>query len=110
MRLTPSEHEVQSAILEYLALHRIWHRRLNTGTMAGAHKGKRWFVRFGKKGDPDIIAYRYPHLIAIEVKGATGQLRPEQEEFRRDFEARAGCTYIVARRLEDVSEVLEGAK
>jgi hypothetical protein len=57
------ESDIQRAILDWLAAERIWHIRLNTGAMAGSHKGKRWFVRFGRPGLADILAvkpYRAP--------------------------------------------------
>jgi hypothetical protein len=52
------ESEIQRAILDWLAAERIWHIRLNTGAMAGSHKGKKWFVRFGRPGMADILAVK----------------------------------------------------
>jgi len=47
-----SEHEIQKAILDYLAAKHIFHYRQNTG---GA-KFKGHYVRFGVPGAPDIVA------------------------------------------------------
>jgi len=50
------EADIQRLILDWLTANKIWHMRLNTGAMAGVHKGKKWFVRFGKPGMADILA------------------------------------------------------
>lgn len=107
MTIQTKEHDLQRTILDYLALHRVWHRRLNTGAAPYiSPAGRKRFVRFGKPGDPDIIAYRRPYLVAIEVKGTRGKLSPEQREFSEIFKQLGGI-YVVARRLEDVSELFD---
>jgi len=49
------ESEIQKSILlEYVTLRRVFHRRNNSGAMTGEYKGKKWFMRFGAVGSPDI--------------------------------------------------------
>lgn len=50
------EADIQRAITDLLDLKHIWWMRCNSGAMAGSHKGKKWFVRFGKKGMADLLA------------------------------------------------------
>ena len=100
------ESDVQSQILDWLAHKHIFHWRNNTGAMAGSHKGKRWFVRFGKKGSPDIFAVIKGRIIGIEVKNDRNPQSRQQYEFQVAFEA-AGATYILARTLHDVTSHLE---
>ena len=124
----PREADVQRLILDWLAAKKIWHIRLNTGAMSGSHKGKRWFVKFGKPGMADIVVmprissvdvekcydcgaktentstWTYPTW--IEVKSPVGKQSPEQKRFREEVESQ-GMQYILARSLEDVKKVLE---
>ena len=111
MRTKPdqSEHEIQSLILDWLNAQHIFHWRNNTGAMAGTHKGKRWFMRFGGvKGSPDIYAVINGQIIGIEVKAAKNPQSQQQYEFQIAFE-KAGGIYILARRLEDVGLGLAAA-
>jgi hypothetical protein len=104
------ERDLQKLILDWLALHRIFHWRNNTGAMFGEHKGKMWAVRFGKPGAPDIFAMRPTcdpaygaEMYGIEVKGEDGEQSEDQKKFQEDF-TRAGGEYILARCLEDVTK------
>lgn len=127
------ERDVQRLILDWLAANRIWHMRLNTGAMKGQHKGKSWFVRFGKPGMADILAFakqeRVTHHINgmvdmagtfhdtrvaifacqrptwIEVKAAKGVQSDDQKRFQAEVEAE-GMRYVLARSLEDVMREL----
>ena len=45
----------QRQIMDYLSLKDIFHYRNNSGALGAEHKGKKWFVRFGALGSPDII-------------------------------------------------------
>lgn len=103
------ESAIQRQILDWLERSHIFCWRHNVGGMAGSHKGKRWFVRFGKPGMPDIFAVWRGLITAIEVKGPKGRLSPEQEAWRDEFR-RAGGFYVVARRLEDVTELWEASQ
>ena len=99
-------------ILEYLAYKKVWSYRCNTG---GLRDSTGRLVRFGVPGHPDIVARLRPigytgfsgRVIWIEAKSESGRLTPAQEAWR-ELAAVHGDIYIVARRLEDVSEVLSG--
>lgn len=124
MRVRTAEKDTQRLILDWLAAKRIWHIRLNTGAMSGSHKGKRWFVKFGKPGMADILIVIGrdplsgvvdlppeltipPRLVWCEVKSSTGKLSEAQEQFRKEV-TEQGMQYICARSLEDVQKVVEG--
>jgi hypothetical protein len=47
------ENELQRLIIDWLNAKKIWNFRYNVGAMKGSHKGKSWFVRFGKPGVAD---------------------------------------------------------
>lgn len=83
---------------------RVW--RANTGA-ARTREGR--LIRFGMKGQADILGLcAGGRLLAIEVKTATGRLRPEQEAFR-DLVVRFGGLWILARSAEDAVAQLEAA-
>lgn len=94
------EADVQKSILEYLAVKKIFHFRNNSGAMGGEYKGKRWFMRFGAIGSPDIICVVNGRFIGIEVKGEKGVQSEHQKEFQRRLEE-AGGRYIMARSIDD---------
>jgi hypothetical protein len=101
------ESDLQKLVLDWLVLHRIFHRRKNTGAMASEDvPGKKRFVRFGQAGDPDIEICYKGRFIAVELKSETGTQTQNQKNYQSDFEA-AGGRYILARSLEDVTEVLK---
>lgn len=101
------ESDTQKAILDYLAIKRIFHWRNNTG----ATKIGERFVRFGDKGSPDIFAVQIitfsggitgGQVYGIEVKSDTnGKQSEEQHNWQEHFEE-AGGVYILARSLDDV--------
>lgn len=102
MKSHVSEHETQSAILEWLDIKRIFHYRQNTG---GA-KLKGFYVKFGRPGAPDIVAVIEGRFIGIEVKREGKVQSKKQVEFEMEL-FRAGGQYILAYSLDDVTRVLE---
>src|SRR5690348_12228433 len=105
---------MQLAILDWLAAERIWHIRLNTGAMAGSHKGKKWFVRFGRPGMADILAIKYiktaygdsHHVNWLECKTPNGRLSPAQREFCREV-SEQGHNYYILRSLDEAIAILK---
>lgn len=97
-----SEADTQRAILDYLALKRIFHYRNNSGAFAdkAGH-----FYRFGAVGSPDIVCVVDGQYIGIEVKAPKGKQSDNQREFQRRLEA-VGGRYILARSLDDVIAAL----
>jgi hypothetical protein len=115
------ESQIQRAIMDLLAAERIPAWRMNSGVMAGEHKGKKRFVRFGEKGMADILAaprgprnpitgyYGSRLFLWIEVKTATGVVSDEQISFHHHVIGN-GMNYIVARSVDDVIEWLRRNK
>ena len=104
------EKDVLRAILHYLTLRQVWHRRLNSGAAlleSGATGKPRRFVRYGAPGMPDILARGTTGaVIWIEVKSPTGRQTEDQRKWQMDME-RFGDIYIVARKVEDVMSLFE---
>ncbi len=118
-----SEKEIQDSILEYLKMRGVFCWRQNTGGMAGEHKGKKWFVRFGYPGVADIIGILpqkcllTPHddivscgriagtFLAIEVKRPGAKQADSQIEFQRQVETHGGI-YILATSVDEVRRAL----
>ena len=79
-----------------------WAERQNTGS---ARIGGR-FVRFGWPGCADVLGQlRDGRFLAVEVKGPTGKLRPEQAVFLERVRAGGGVAFV-ARDCRDVLKVL----
>ena len=98
-----SESAILKSCLHYLNLRGIEAFRMNTGmAMLPGRGGKLQPVRFGKKGLPDICGYLDGgRALFVEVKSATGKLRPEQVVFLERAE-RCGCKVVVARSVDDL--------
>ena len=108
------EHEIQRQILDWLKLKHIMHWRSNTGAMAGSHKGKRWYVKFGPKGGPDIFAVIKGQIFGIEVKAHDGFQSQVQKEFEVEFTRTTGVNppcgiYVLAWELGHVVTALTDA-
>jgi hypothetical protein len=99
--LDVKERNLQNLILDWLAIHRIFAWRCNTGAM---RRGKR-FIRFGVKGVPDILGCYRGRMFGIEVKNDYNEQSQAQKEFEHNLTV-AGGTYILARSLEHVTERL----
>lgn len=103
-----SEAETQAAILAHFQGHpRVALWRTNTGAV----KIEGRYLRFGLKGQSDLQGIIAPEgrALFVEVKSATGKLRPEQEVFRRLVE-KHGALWILARSLDDVVARLPAAR
>lgn len=98
-----SEKNIQDQIRDYLDRRGIYNRRCNVG--ASRMNGGIW-VRFGKKGDPDLFAIFRGMHIAIEVKRPGGEQSDEQKSAMGQIR-NAGAIYILAESLDDVLEYFE---
>ncbi len=97
-----SESAILKVCLAYLHVRGIECWRANVGSMT--IPGTTRFVRFGKKGMPDIQGYMDDgRALFVEVKSATGRLRPEQVAFLERAE-RCGCVVVVARSVDDLQK------
>jgi len=103
-RLALAEAGALTEVLKALRAHPAvaWAERMNTGA---AKVGER-FVRFGFPGCPDVLGQLHDgRLLAVEVKGPRGRLRPEQKVVLARV-ADAGGVAFVARSLRDVVAAL----
>lgn len=103
-RSTPSEREIERAILTWLNYQpktKAWKNK-STGTYDPIKKCfRRSSDPFSQKGTADILGIWHGKMICIEVKSAKGRLTPEQKLFLQDM-ASLGAICLVARSLQDV--------
>jgi len=76
-----------------------------TKTMGVVRNGRYTLDRYCFRGFPDLACF-CPKLVFVECKSANGKHEPAQKDFQ-GFCQKAGVTYILARRLEDVSDVIK---
>jgi len=104
------EQQIQKSILEYLAVKRIWCRRMNTGAVVATHNGKSRMVRYGSPGMADILCtlFDYSSVIVVwfEVKAPKGKQSESQGEFQKEVESE-GHKYFVVYSIEDVEKALQ---
>jgi hypothetical protein len=104
------EKDVQKAVLEFLALKKIWAWRNNTGAFTGEYNGKKRFHRFGAVGSPDVFAVLPSgKVMHIECKGDKGKLSPAQEEWQEKA-VKHGHYYIVCRDVSELFPFFGGVK
>jgi putative heme degradation protein len=65
------------------------------------------FNKYSEKGTSDILGIWRGKMLCIEVKSATGRLRPEQKNFL-DIMSRLGAITLLARSLQCVLNALAG--
>lgn len=108
--LQPTEHQVQTAILRYLAVSpRVaWAERMNTGAIKiPAANGRDRFLRFGFPGCPDILGQMTDgRLLAIEVKSPSGRATEAQAAFLALVAKNKGVS-LIARSVDDIMSVFE---
>lgn len=108
--LAPTEHQVQTACLQYLAVcpQVAWAERMNTGAVKiPVPGGKDRFVRYGFPGCSDILGmFIDGRLLAIEVKSQTGRVTNEQQKFLNLVAENKGVS-LIARSVDDVMAVIE---
>lgn len=112
--VAPLEHDIQTAILRYLAVDRriAWAKRFNTGAhrITGTDaKGRptRRFIRYAFPGCADVLGQLVTgHFLAVEVKRPGEDASEDQAAFLAEVDA-AGGLAILARRIEDVRQGLD---
>jgi len=106
------EQQIQKSILEYLAVKRIWCRRMNTGAVLATHNGKSRMVRYGSPGMADILCSvhpeytGYPTFLWLEIKAPNGRQSEAQHEFEDEVLAE-GHKYFIVYSIEDVEKALQ---
>lgn len=108
--LVPYERDIQSGILQLLALHpRVaWAARFNVGGAEFQGKDKTYRVRFAFKGCSDILGMLVGgRFLAIEVKRPGEKLTEDQEAFLKAVNMGGGLG-IAAWSVDDVARSLLG--
>lgn len=112
------EGAIQSSILEYLSIEKIWHCRMQSRTFQVPGKGGKLRPMFvGTVGMADILAipkvqngYVWGVLetivLWIECKAGKGRQSAAQKEFE-DEVCKAGHYYLVAHSIDDVRDWLK---
>lgn len=80
----PSESEIQKACIDWLNTIpgvKVW--RQNTGGMSGEHNGKKWYMKFGQKGQADITGICNGIRVEIEVKRPGEKPTDDQRDWLR---------------------------
>ncbi len=91
----PTEHEIQSTILDRLKyLPKAFFWRENSGLMTAEYKGVKRMWRAGIPGIADIMGILDGYMVAIEVKRPGKKQSPDQLAFQRRLEA-CGGVYVV---------------
>ena len=104
--MTSHEHELQSAILDYLALRGAVALRVNSGGFIVKGESKNRYVRGAPAGTSDIIACYKGRYIAIEVKW--GDNKPTDAQYKFAYRVRtAGGIAIFAYSLDKVVWLLD---
>jgi hypothetical protein len=99
----PSEGDLQSDVLKWLATTGITHWRANSGTL---FLGGRVF-RGNPKGTPDILGWMAPNgrLFGIELKARNGRISPEQHAWQQRALAE-GVRVATCRSLQEVRDAI----
>ena len=128
VRKSQLEKTIQSAIQEFLELQEelglLVYQKNNTGAVRIERPGaKSSFMRFGKKGSPDFLVWRFRELriaaldhdtinfqafletLFIEVKTDVGKQSDAQRVFQQKVE-KLGGIYLVVRSLDDVKKII----
>jgi len=104
----PSEHDIQSAILNILPYYGVYAWRNNSGMLAVGEGKYRRMVRMGKAGMPDILGVQKNtgKLVAIEVKRTGNKPTMLQEQTMNELR-NYGAIVFVATSIDDVKTYLK---
>jgi hypothetical protein len=117
----PTEHQIQSVILEYLRCNDVWAYRVNSGQYALHMQNKfgrtrSYWVMGAPAGTPDIIGVlgkkykqHFGRMIAVEVKKPGGKTTDTQDRIINEL-LDHGAYAFVAYSCDDVEEQLERLK
>lgn len=98
----PTEHEIQTAILDYLHSKAIFCWRNNSGAVFSEYKGRKRMIKYGLKGSADILGIlKNGRFLAIEVKNEKGKLSEEQGHFLAMIKHNGGIGFV-AKNLDNV--------
>jgi len=102
-----SEHDIQTAILQFLKFNGIYCWRNNSGKLVTGQGRFRRMVTIGKAGLPDIIGLlKNGQFLGIEVKREGGKLTDLQRETIEELK-KNGAKCFVAYSITDVQRELK---
>jgi hypothetical protein len=103
--MTKLEKDVQSAILDYLAIkHYFFWRSNNTPIFDSKRQIFRGMPKYALHGTPDIIVIHNGKFIGLECKSDKGKQSESQIKFQKGC-IDAGGTYAVVRSIDDVQAI-----
>lgn len=104
-----SEGSLQTAVFQWLKLHRIFAWRMPIGPVIRGSKGAQVWTKSPIKGFPDIagvLRRSQPGvLFTIELKSSRGKLEPDQVAWMVDLQA-AGARCAVVRSIAELEAVM----
>src|SRR5882672_9108002 len=113
MNITPTEHQIQTQIIQYLRFKGLFVLRLNSGAMRMQSKGKEYLMRMSPAGTPDIMAFNScpccaenagAHIYFIEVKRSKKDKPTALQLAKMDELREFGAVCFVASSVDDLKE------
>jgi hypothetical protein len=102
----PTEAELLKQVIAYLRLRGWFAWRNGTGAFPLQSEGsKRRFFRAGAPGSGDVFAIKAGVFLSIEVKTATGRVRPSQADWMDRVNEHGGVAFVV-RSIAGLEEAL----
>jgi hypothetical protein len=99
----PSEHEIQTAIINWFNYHRWFVWRNNSGMIAVGEGKYRRMVKMGLAGLPDVFAIKDGILACVEVKRPGNKPTDLQKQRLEQLEEHGAWT-LVAYSVDDVEK------
>ena len=112
--IAPTEHQIQTQIMNYLQMKGYYVMRLNTGMIENKYGGR---IRLSPAGTPDIMAfkkdwpdkprYKYNHLNLLFIEVKRPKNKPTRlQEIKMEELSSFGAKCLVAHSLDEVIEGL----
>ena len=114
--LQPSEHQLQTQLMQYLRTIGWYVLRLNSGKFSVGEGRNRRFINGQDAGTPDLLAFKgscihhykeHVHLLFVEVKVPGNKPTALQTAKMKELEE-YGATCLVSHSLEELHQQLEG--
>jgi len=101
-----SESELLAGVLELLQYlqnqGKVWHTRLNSGSIIVPGKNKNYRIKLSPEGTADVMVIREGQIYFLETKAPDGgKQSPAQIEFQKKIEEQ-GAIYLLVRDLQEV--------
>jgi Holliday junction resolvase len=103
---TPTEQEIQGAVMTLLTYNGFYVMRLNAGAMPTERNGKKYLVRMLPAGTPDLLALKGGKAYFFEIKKGENTSTPIQIAMQGELQHYAAGVWEV-RSLDEVLDILE---